>query len=240
VLIARTFGPGQRREWAQMAEALARSAYVHCQGWILDLRDITPAEQLSSPLGSQGNVWNTHKLDAWCRAVDELEDRTPAVLIDADTLIVRPLDPIWERPFDLAYTVKPQGARFPFNAGVIFLRVSKTTREFIRAWAQLNRQMLDDAQLLQQWRAKFGGVNQSSLAKLLHDGDHDLQIETLPCLEWNCEDSSWASYHPEITRIVHYKSELRAALFPRYQSERVVNGVLRPLVKAWRAHQVSA
>lgn len=218
VLIARTFGPGIRREWAQMAAALERSARQHCPGWHLDIRDEQPAEQLSSPLGNQGTVWNTHKLDAWVRAVDGLADGTPVLLIDADTLILRPLDPVWDPLFDLAYTVKPKGARFPFNGGVIFLRVSPAVRAFLEAWRSLNRQMLDDAALYQPWRRTYGGVNQSALGKLLKDGGHALTIVKLPCVEWNCEDASWDRFDPAVTRILHIKDgithgNLRKAIF---------------------------
>lgn len=237
VLIARTFGPGQRGEWTKMAAALERSAARHCPGWVVDIQDETPREKLSSPLGSQGTVWNTHKLDAWCRAIEDLADSTQVLLIDADTLIVNRLDPVWERPFDVAYTVKPKGSRFPFNAGVVFLRLSGPVRTFLAEWRTVNRQMLEDAALYQVWRRTYGGVNQSALGKLLKENRFDLAIATLPCVEWNCEDSTWPAFHPEVTRIIHYKGELRSALFPMFRTSHV-RGTLRPMVKAWREAQL--
>lgn len=236
ILIARTFGPGQRGEWTQMAAALARSAARHCPGWAVDIHDEAPREALSSPLGSQGTVWNTHKLDAWCRALDGLSDGTEVLLIDADTLIVNSLDPVWDRRFDFAYTVKPKGSRFPFNAGVIFLRLSDRVRLFMTEWRTVNRRMLDDARLYQVWRRTYGGVNQSALGKLLKENRFDLTIATLPCVEWNCEDSTWPAFHPERTRIIHYKGELRTALFPMFRTNHV-RGALRPMVKVWRDAQ---
>jgi hypothetical protein len=79
-------------------------------------------------------------------------------------------------------------------------------------WRTVNHQMMNDRQLRDRWR-RYAGINQRALGSMLErqcgDFGHLLQ---LPCAEWNCEDSAWASFDPNVTRIIHVKSALRAAI----------------------------
>jgi hypothetical protein len=56
-----------------------------------------------------------------------------------------------------------------------------------------------------------------------------LQIRRLPCETWNLDDELCAAFHPG-TRIVHYKGELRRALF----GQRKPDPVEQPLLKIWQ------
>ena len=177
-------------------------------------------------------VQNTQKLDHWARRVAEAAEGDRIVLLDVDTMILRPLDDVWDREFDFAYTTK-RGARLPFNAGVIGLRVSDRVRAFVTEWATENRRLLlqnPHKGASHDWRHRYAGINQGALAHILGTMGSTLRIETLPCAEWNCEDSSWASYDPATTRIVHVKSDLRVACFRPDQAR----GSLMPLVEQWR------
>ena len=229
-IVVRYFDPPKSRTWTRLARVLTRSVERHCHGWDLDMQEIATLP-LSSPLGVQGNVANTHKLDAWADAVQSSADGDRLLLLDADTLIRRPIDDVWESAFDLAYTVKKKGARFPFNGGVVFLRVSPQVRAFVGRWRAENRRMLDDPIHHQVWRPAFGGINQAALGMLLKLGGHGLEVHRLPCLEWNCEDESWDSFDPERTRIVHYKSALQRVVLRQPATE----SVPWVLVQEWRA-----
>jgi hypothetical protein len=58
-----------------------------------------------------------------------------------------------------------------------------------------------------------------------------LRVHRLPCVEWNCEDESWASFDPARTRIVHFKGELQRALL----SKRRPDDEMRPLIEIWKS-----
>lgn len=211
------FGADPTRQWARLAAVLRATADEHCPAWQIAIRHIQPRRHRSALLLAS-NVANTQKLEEWCRLVQEAEDGQPLLLIDADTAILRPLDDIWERPFDLAYTTKP-GARFPFNAGVIFVRVSTAVRAVFAAWWAENFRMLQNSAYHHKFRRVFGGLNQAAFGSLLRSGElAALQLLELPCVEWNCEDASWAHFDPAVTRILHIKDgitagNLRKAIF---------------------------
>jgi hypothetical protein len=218
--------------WTRLARNLAFTAAEHCQGWTVRVAALPPYRQSSAMPGIaliDGYTANTYKLDHWCQVVQDAADGTELLLIDTDTLILRPLDDVWAQPFDLAYTVRP--ARFPFNGGVVFLRVSAATRAFVLRWRDENRRLFRDKAAHQIERRKYGGINQAAFGALLERGEAtDLRIVRLPCAEWNCEDSTWASFDPAVTRILHVKSMLRKAVLGFAGAP----PALKALVQVWR------
>lgn len=232
-LIACVFGGAP---YDRLAKVLAATARQHCGHWDLRIAPITPAvvdpltgERLTSAIGKETHVQNTQKMEAWAAAVEAAPDGTGMLLIDADTIIVRSLDDIWDREFDFAYTTKP--SRFPFNSGVVLLRANARSRAFVQRWRVENLAMLRDAQHHREWRNRYGGINQAALGRALEAGwTNDLQILELPCVEWNCEDASWRAFDPAVTRIVHVKSALRLAVLGLAPAL----PYLRPLVDLWR------
>lgn len=230
------FLPSRQEEaeiWRRLARVLERSAAEHCAAWDVRIRQLPPAPRPPwNGTCSSSFIGNTVKLEHWAMLIAEAEDGDRVLLMDADTLVRQSLDSIWSEPFDLAYTVRPPICRFPLNAGVVFARVSPGVRRFFTRWVQQNRLVLGNTYAMQPWRRRFGGLNQAALGKLLAEGDAEgLDLRELPCLEWNCEDSTWAAFDPAVTRIVHIKSALRFAIV---QGGQVPAGA-GPLVAEWRA-----
>lgn len=197
------------RDWGRLAAVLRATVAQQCPGWVLDLAHLPYPPQV--PGRGQGETANTRKLEYWAASVDQSQDGDEVLLIDADTAIVRPLDDLWERPFDVAYTTKP-GAALPFNAGVVFLRVNPKTRAFMARWLAENRRLYESKSAHLPLKQKYAGMNQAALGSLIQQGlfPGDLNVLELPCREWNCEDSSWARFDPAVTRILHVKSTLRS------------------------------
>jgi hypothetical protein len=217
--------------WTRMARVLEDTARQHCQGWSVHVLALPPAP-MPTHVVSWSFAANTHKLDHWRAVVEAAANGDRILLLDADTAIVRPLDDIWDRPFDLAMTTKRD--RFPFNAGVVFLRVSPPIRAFMRAWVSTNREFLLNGDLHKPWRSKHGGLNQSALGCLLATGAlADLDVLELPCAEWNCEDSAWATFDADRTRILHIKSALRVAVIERQPCD----ARMKPAADYWRARE---
>lgn len=225
------FGPGVDGRWDRMAAVLRQTATDHCPGWAVNIVSLNVSIQSRRLLRE---AMNTAKLKYWNDIIQNSEDGDRVLLIDTDTVVLRPLDPIWEKNFDLAYTVRP--ATFPLNGGVVFVRVSPALRAFFQAWVTENVRLIDDSSdQPQAWRNKYGGVNQAALAHVL-DTNHGLRLATLPCLEWNCEDTTWHLFDPAVTRILHIKSALRLACL----ESQPIPAELAQLAAIWKARDRAA
>ncbi len=236
--------------WDRLAHVLRHTARVHCSGWAVNVERITP-QQRQSPLGVPGHVHNTQKLDWWAGRVVAAADGDRLLLIDADTMIMRPLNDVWDRDFSFAYTTKPSGSRYPFNGGVIFVRVDEASRRFFAEWHRENLRLLRNPVEHQAWRAVYGGCNQAALGSLLERmtwrslcrdinearlGDVRVRVARLPCAEWNCEDTSWRTADLSQVRIVHVKSHLQLTVFRQNGSDKS----LLPLADLWRRFEREA
>lgn len=227
-------------EWPRLARVLHATASHHCPAWSVRVSCVTPALRTSA-LGVPSHAVNTQKMDEWHRIVMAANDGDRLLLIDADTMIVRPIDDVWDREFDLAYTSK-RHTKFPFNSGVVFLRVSDRVREFVSAWQRENARMLEhccpsgraclDPGCHSRWRARYGGINQAALGWMLEQSQtYGVQLAELPCAEWNCEDASWDEFDLNRTRILHLKGLLRRVVFGRQDP---TNDRVRWLAHYWR------
>jgi hypothetical protein len=200
------FGPGVDGRWNRLAQVLRATARQHCPTWAIHVHDV-PVTLLER--GKRQEALNTAKLEYWNERVQSAADGDRVLLIDVDTFIVRPIDDIWDRAFDLAYTAR--SSIFPLNGGVVFLRISAPVKAFFATWVAENRRLLEHrSDQSQEWRARCGGINQASFVAVMNQ-PHAIAILALPCAEWNCEDTSWAAFDPNVTRIVHVKSALRLA-----------------------------
>lgn len=223
--------------YARLARVLAQSAAEHCPEW--DRR--IEARQLFDDGEQTVNERVRHsnrKLAQWAAAVDAAPDGTPMLLIDADCLILRPLDDVWAQPFDVAYTIRdPKRSRLPHNAGVVFVRATPAARAFLWAWLEATVPIRASRKLIARARLHFGACDQAGLAVVLREPEAQAAtIRALTCLEWNCEDSEWGRFDPSLTRIVHIKGALRDALLkPRPVISRQRWAELPPLMQRWRA-----
>lgn len=206
------FGRGLQDQWSRLATVLTFSAGLHLPGWDITVERVEKQRIYQSAMGIAAHEENTQKLDRWLQIVNDAPEGQQLLLIDVDTAILRSLDDVWTQPFDVAYTSKPKGSRFPLNGGVLFLRVNDASRSFVQKWATYNRTFLTDrAYRSNPLRKTHGGINQAALGAVLREANTHTQIATLPCVEWNCEDESWAQFNQQTTRILHVKSGLRRA-----------------------------
>lgn len=230
----RTNTNGDPTMWPRLARAFRYSAAKHLQGWSLEIAELEPWPITSSrALPYDGH--NTQKLEHWVEALGRSEDGDRVLLIDVDTVILRALDDVWgDEAFDVALTRRPRG--FPFNGGVVFVRVSERVRVFMDRWREENRRMLTDRAYHLQWQKKYGGLNQAALGMLLETGAAEgMVLRHLECREWNCEDQTWAQFGTA-TRILHVKSALRTAAISKVYAQRQ----LRKLADLWREIEAEA
>ena len=230
--------PVVNNQMERMARVLEYSARLHCPDWTVNVRRI-PVERQPPTRSKEAHVANTQKLEYWNGLVQGAAEGECILLIDTDMVITRPLDALWAEPFDLAYTLR-DSFMYPFNGGVVALRVSPAVQAFVARWANENQRMLADRTYHKAWQAQFGGINQAAFGRMLalHDASplsEHLHLRTLPCVEWNCEDSAWKHYDPDLTRIVHLKGRLRRAVFTSTKDQD-----LAPLVARWKGIEAEA
>jgi len=220
--------PGGGDQYPRLARVLEYTARRWAPSWDVQVRQV-PAAGVSSAL-RQSAADNSWKLEWWTRAVEEAPDGTVLLLVDADTFIAAPLDPLLlALPFDLAYTYR-DAARFPLNSGVVAARAGAGTRAAFREWLAEDRLMLQDPARLEPFRRFYGGQNQASFGALLERGAfRDLSVLRLPCVEWNCEETGWSRFKEGETRVVHVKAALRAHVFGLRSYEHT-----RDLANYWR------
>ncbi|WP_196258574.1 hypothetical protein [Pelagibacterium limicola] len=224
---------GELPMFQRLAAVLEMTAREHCSGWDIAISNV-PVEALNAHAqANRGHIDNTQKMEQWNAIIQAARPGEHILLIDADTFIVNSLDAIWDAKFDLAYTAKI--SRFPFNSGVIAVRVSDAVKAFFTAWAEVNRRMLLDNNLHAPWRRTYGGINQAAFGHMLKgEMAGTIEIEKLPCAIWNCEESAWEGFDPATTRIVHVKGAFRRALFDGSREDLARPGV-RNLIGVWSA-----
>ena len=218
-LVASWFGTGSQGEmFRRLADVLEYSAVKHNPAWQVNVAHLEPPPHPSA-IGQPSHEWNTQKMEHWVQRALAAPNGALVALLDGDTMVTGPLDEVWKKPFDVAYTIR-DGDRLPLNAGVVFLRISDLTRAFMRDWWAWNLHFLNpmnypDVNGQKEphafWRRRYAGINQASLGYMLEKAPHGCQVLKLPCSIWNC--CSWERYEEGETRIVHVKSALRRRVF---------------------------
>jgi hypothetical protein len=204
-----------------MAHALSVSASEHNPSWRVIVERID-----SDSRGTFGT--NSAKLARWASFIESCADGERVLLIDADCYVRSPLHTAFAAPFDIAFTRKKEHGPLPFNAGVVVVRVSDTSKRFMRQWLALNDAFMADRNSYTPYERRFGGINQAALGALLERGGHGATIEWLAASEFNsCHAPLWCNPG----RIVHVKSHLRKAVIMR-----LARGPYAPLIIEWWAY----
>lgn len=153
----------------------------------------------------------------------------PVAVCDMDLMFLRPIEDVWERPFDVAVTRREW--KSPWNTGLWFMRPTEAARTFVAEWAALARYFAlhEPAEV-----ERHSGIDQAALARALDRNTQACVLE-LPCRHWNSTQSEWAQIDDE-TRVVHVKSALRRACFG---SEPPPPG-LQWAVDLWHRHERAA
>ncbi len=213
--------------YRRLARVHEYTAKKHCAGWDVSVDEI-PDPGRGPIEARQSFVWNTEKLREWRAFVLTADDGDELLLADADTAVLRPLDPVWDHSFDVAYTVRERG--LPLNGGIVFVRVSAASRQFFDAWWDANLLLFNDPVEHAPWRSKYAGMNQASFGYVLEKVDHDAKLIKLPCQEWNCVQ--WTGFD-QGTRVLHVKSGLRRATFGLLKKEERPRPHAQRLIALW-------
>jgi len=179
------------REYHWLAGVLEKSARFHLKDrWEINVRKIE-GHNLKAALSSKyvrKELFpnNAHKALAWCEIIKEAPIGDRILLIDCDTFIRAPLDEIWELDFDYARTTRDY--KWPWNSGVMFVRVNEKTKKFFELITEETFKMLGDARYHEIYEKKFGGIHQASIAATIERNlIPGFKVLDIPCLIWNSE-----------------------------------------------------
>lgn len=209
ILYACYFGNGKFEAMARALGASVKANAPECTAEIV---------RVPAPLRLDTFSSNTEKLAHWRKRVDALPNGKRLVLIDGDTLVLRPL----ERAFaafktPIAMTSKGDKVqRMRYNCGVVFVRGGAAAREFFAKWCEINNRFYENRPLHAPFEARHGGINQAAWGAMREHADPlCASVSDLPCDVWNaCYPPLWTTAS-ERAAVVHYKSDLRAAIWTR-------------------------
>lgn len=199
-------------------------------GGIVDVVKIPPPKTV----GGDPYLHNANhaKLKVWRDYIESVND--DVVLMDADTLVLRDLTHVFEKNrFDVAVTTRDRTTRLTINGGVVFVRNTPEALGIINLWHLSDIELHNDKKLHERFRAKYGGMNQSSYGYMITKKMPGKIIE-LPCSVYN--QVEWWRNRKVKPCVVHYKSQLRHAVL----SKRHTNAVsynMRDAVGVWRKYE---
>ena len=109
----------------------------------------------------------------------------PIVFLDADTMVLKPLDRVFQDRFDIGYTIR-DGYKWPLNTGVLFVVKSPSVDKMFEKWVDYTEKILSDNVLIQEAIDKEGGADQMSFRYILNEFK-DLTFLPLSSKTWNMD-----------------------------------------------------
>jgi len=172
---------------------------------------------------------NTYKLAFWVAAVEEAYlDGENLILSDSDMLCTGNPEPVFEREFDIAYTVRDDHTNIPLNGGVVYVKPTEAARRFMQEWLKIDERMYEDWNFHQPWRIKYAGQNQASFGYLLENPVEGVTLLELPTRIYNAVNTDWHRIGSD-TVFIHIKSQLRKAVLRGEPP----TGTMRPAMLKW-------
>ena len=142
------------------------------------------------------------------QALNNIKENDVVAWIDADALIQNRFDEIADIDFDIGVTVRQPKSKensLPINAGVVFVRKTSQSLEFVDKWVKLCETGVSDQQELN----KLAQVTTQDLdTTVIRD---KTKIHVFPCNIYN--NFYFSKKDVPHAKIKHYKSKLRN-LFP--------------------------
>ena len=151
---------------------------------------------------------NTLKLALWLKEMRKLPEGEKICFADCDMLLLKSPEDVFNKEFDIAYTVRLRKSP-PVNGGIVFARNTEKAREFMQRWHEVNDKMYDNPSFHSHYRTKYAGMNQAAFGWLMeHPKEYTAKLIPVSCKTYNCCNETWHQIDGD-TRLVHIKGELR-------------------------------
>jgi len=153
--------------------------------------------------------------------------------MDVDMLVLGDLRPPFTQEFDIGIT-RRTSTKWPYNGGVVFVKVGERSRAFIRQWGEIDERMYNDQHFHDPYKKAYKGQNQASLGWMLEHQETGAEIREFPCATWNACNEDWMTLSLEKTRAVHIKSTLRHCCLGKRAA---MPSKMRHICKAWALYE---
>jgi hypothetical protein len=154
--------------------------------------------------------FNHCKLAAWFSYLKKTKDNI--IFADCDMIALSDPSSVFDNDFDIGYTVRTsEGAGCPINGGIVIVKPSKASIDFMRLWARIDLQMMINKEFHDQYVTKYSGLNQSSFGYLLENPTfYDAKLKPFTTEFYNAVECDWINTNDKST-FVHIKTRLRRA-----------------------------
>jgi len=171
---------------------------------VYDLGELGYGKSFIGRVGTENNAKIPCKPHIIEDALLSAEDNETVIWLDADALIVQPINEIEADIFDIGVTVRQPKQKehpLPINAGIVFAKKTENALRFIKEWKTLSDQGISDQPPLN----KLSAVNSTNIGDTVVR--NDVLIKVYPCAIYN--NFYFAKKKSPHAKILHYKSKLR-------------------------------
>lgn len=177
---------------------------------------------------------NTIKINNWIDVLNEFDESDKIIFCDCDMMFKDNIADIFDYSFDIAYTER-YNFKLPINGGLIALRNNHRSQDFIRLWIETNNLLMNNRNLHRSYQRRFGGINQSSLGKVLEDKEFSANVIPVPCHIYNCCDAKDFENHFDTAKVIHIKGNLRQEILHKKIDKKTKDYItkIHELVKQW-------
>lgn len=227
------FDYGERDDYARLASVFEKSVRQNCPTAELTIERMTAPKETKR---NKGMTSNHEKFKVWNRFVQEADRGENIILMDVDMLVLADMAAAFEEEFDIGLT-RRTSTSWPYNGGVVFVKVNGTSRAFVKRWGEIDAQMYADSKFHDPYKKAYKGQNQASLGWMVEHNEPGAVIHEFPCAVWNACNEDWLRLNLDHTRAVHIKSTLRHYCLGRTQG---MPSKMRHICKRWREYEAQS
>ena len=210
------FDYGEKTDYARLASVFEKSVAENCPAAELTILTMDTPRAVKK---NKGMTSNYEKFKLWNSFIQDQREGEHVILMDVDMMMLGDMRPAFNEDFDIAITQRTSTS-WPYNGGVVFVKVNDRSKAFIAKWGEIDEQMYRDDAFHDPYKKKYKGQNQSSLGWMVKKDPTGSTILELPCAVWNSCNEDWIKLDSELvairrgvskptTRCVHIKSTLR-------------------------------
>lgn len=185
------------RKWSMYEKTLRRSVELNAPEAEFVIENPEPPKPDVNKRWSW--VANRLKLRIWREYVQKAD--IPLVLLDADTIVLDNLLPVWDMDFDVAVTERPH--KTWINGGVVFVKPTAKARRFFDLWYEEDEHLA--ANMFKGTRLTTLGLNQTAFLNVYNKRKYEAKIIRIPCRIWNALVETFREFDLVSTRILHAK-----------------------------------
>ncbi len=170
---------------------------------IYDLGNLGYGKEFKGRVSDEVNAKIPCKPHIILDALNEIEYNQYLVWLDADALIIENIDEIQD-DYDIGVTVRQPKAvenALPINAGIVFVKKTDKSIDFIKEWIQLSDKDVSDQPPLNKLCSVVCADRGSTVIR------NNTRIKVYPCEIYN--NFYFAKKNKPGIKIKHYKSKLR-------------------------------